>query len=168
MTRLPVRSFSRLSTSTNAPPPVLTTWLRSAMMRPIASRSNTRKAASPSSRKICGIVRPVISSMKRSESTNCIRSRLATLRPSVVLPLQLNPTRTRLSMRVDKCPVVGERLVQAVAAELQAQRVGEHQRDHRLAHHAGGGDDAYIAALHVRNVALPRRVVDRWQRVDER
>src|SRR5436305_9289484 len=148
MTRLPVRSLLRLSVSTNAPPPVLTTWLRSAMMRPIASRSNARKAASPSSRKMCGIVRPVISSMKRSVSTNCIRSRRATLRPSVVLPLQLKPTRTRLSMGVDKCAVVGERLVQAVATELQAQGVGEDQRDHRLAHHAGGGDDAHVTALH--------------------
>src|SRR5207245_7884183 len=140
-------SVARVLTSMNAPPPVLTTWLCSAMMRPMASRSTVRNAASPSSRKICGIVRPVMSSMKRSVSTNVIRSRRATLRPSVVLPLQLKPTRTRLSIGVEERAVVGERLVQAVAAELQAQRVGQHQCHHRLADHARGGDDTHVAAL---------------------
>src|SRR3954452_4738571 len=164
MTRLRSRSRSRLLGSTNAPPPVLTTWFASASICSSASRSYRRNAASPSSRKISGMVLPVVSSIRRSESTKGMRSRRATFRPSVVLPLQLNPTRTRLSGMILERAVVRERLLEAVAAELRAQCVCQHDRDHRLAHHTRGGDHAHVAALHVAEVALARGVVDRGQR----
>src|SRR6266849_1146401 len=119
------------------------------MMRSIASLSNARNATSPSSRKISGMVRPHISSMLRS---------------SVVLPLQLKPTRIKLSIR---CPIrlkIAPRLVEAIAAELDAHGVGQHQGDHRLTHDARGRQDTYIATFDVGNIALARGVVDRGQR----
>src|SRR5205807_8064770 len=101
-----------------------------------------------------GTLRPVMSSMKRSVSTNASRRRRATFRPRVVLPLQLKPTRTRLSIGSDKRTEIGERLIEAVASELPSHGVCQHQRDHCLADHSRSGHHADVAALHVGNITL--------------
>src|SRR5438128_1001662 len=101
-----------------------------------------------------GMPRPVMSSMKRSVSTNARRKRRATLRPRVVLPLQLKPTRTRLSIGSDKRTEIGERLIETVASELPSQGVCQHQRDHCLADHSRRRYHADVAALHVGHITL--------------
>src|SRR5215468_2608138 len=95
-----------------------------------------------------------------------MRRRRAMLRPSVVLPLQLKPSSTRLSMLRYERSIAAERIVQTVSAELHAQGIGQHDGHHRLTHDARGRHDTHIAALDVRDAALARRVIDRWQRVD--
>src|SRR5207248_1309195 len=136
------------------------------MICAIASRSTARKAASPSSRNMSGILRPVISSTKRSVSTKVSRSRRATLRPSVVLPLQLKPTRMRLSIGRLERAEVGQRLLEAVATKFEPHRVCDNKRNHGFSYHSGRGQHAHVAALDVRDVTLTRRVVDRGQRID--
>src|SRR6266566_2689299 len=147
------------------------------MMRLIASRSMARKPASPSSRKISGIVRPVISSMHRSLSTNGSRNRRATLRPSVVLPLQLNPTRIRLSIRQSitasraTCcvtPKIGERFLEAVSRELEAHGVRQHQSHHCFPDDTGRRYDAHVTPLDVGDTPLAGSVVDGRKGMDKR
>ena len=52
--------------------------------------------------------------------------------------------------------VVAGRLPHGVAAELLQARLGQHQRDHGLGHHAGRRDCAYIGALVDRRGRLVR------------
>src|SRR5215208_1383830 len=137
------------------------------MIWAMASRSTARNAASPSSRKISGMVRPVMSSMNRSVSTNVRRSRRATFRPRVVLPLQLKPTRIKLSIRRQKRAVVPERLFETIPAKLDPHRIRQHDRDHCRTDDARGGHDAHITPLNVSDIALACGVVDRWQWVNE-
>ena len=49
--------------------------------------------------------------------------------------------------RLEVAVAVAGGLRDGVAAELLQHRVGEHQRDHRLGHHPGGGHGGHVAAL---------------------
>ena len=89
-------------------------------------------------------------SITASTSTASIPSASAALRAAVVLPAPMKPMQTigaagsRLALRTapsDPLLVGAQRgadVVDVVAAELPPVGVGEHERDHRLADHAGG------------------------------
>src|SRR5438309_7629304 len=96
------------------------------------------------------------------------RMRRATFRPSVVFPLQLKPTRIKLSMGLLESTEVRQRLVEAIPAELEPKGIGQNQRDHRFANDPSRWQHADVAALDVRYVPLTRGVVDRRERVDQR
>src|SRR3989442_1754000 len=63
---------------------------------------------------------------------------------------------------------IGDELLDRVAAELLNDRVGEDERDHRLADDGGGRHGADVAALDGRGTFGHRREIDRAKRLHER
>src|SRR5690606_37951605 len=122
-----------------------------------------RKRASPSVAKMAATVRPSRRSTSRSKSWKAQPSREARSRPTVDLPLPMKPTRStcwrggpgRASAlaippveEVREVPVeVPAHLGQGVPAELLEERVGQHERGHRLAHHRRRRHRAYVTPL---------------------
>ena len=89
-----LRIRARVSSLTNAPPPVASTWGGSSSSRAMTRRSPSRKAASPSSAKISGMVWPAAVSTSVSASTKGMSRAAARRRPMLLLPEPISPTRT--------------------------------------------------------------------------
>src|SRR3990172_2736900 len=99
-------------------------------------------------------------SISASRSRKVRRSAAAAARPAVDFPEPGNPTRMRwgfegsaISAAETGCDVrkvgivVAPKLGEGVAAELLDERVGDHQRGHRLRDDSHRGDGGDVAAL---------------------
>src|SRR4051794_37290466 len=183
-TRWPA-SRARVSGAITAPPPSASTPVCSASAAATADRSATRKRSSPESTKMSEIERPSAASTSSSVSRSSTPSRRASNPPTVDLPAPMGPTSTTSGPVVGLVvgpvvgPVVGRvmtgspdrevvevggqialSLVDGVSAELLQHGVGQHQRHHRLRHHAGGGHGAHVGALVVGHGLLAGGGVD--------
>src|ERR1700678_4548302 len=82
---------------TTRPPPQATTTFSAGCPPSMKRRSSSRKDASPSSAKILETALPALRSISWSLSTHLKPIRWATLRPTVVLPVPMKPTRYRFT-----------------------------------------------------------------------
>src|SRR5450755_1304674 len=115
---------------------------------------------------------PATFSTSVSVSRNVVPNRLASNRPTVLLPAPDGPTRTTRGaitvpvsslhdQRFEVAAHISANLIDRVAAELLQHGVGNHECHHRLGNNTCRGNSADIAALVDRLRSLAGRDVDR-------
>ena len=173
MTRLPLRSFSRFSRSTKAPPPGADHLVLRG--HDVADRFafDGAKALFAILAKDFGDGAPshlfdasvAVHERQPQASGDVAPERRLAAAAEADQDQVVHPSMAVSCSTFSVTAKIGQRFLEAVAAELEAHGVRQHQRHHGLADDARRWDDAHITAFDVGNAAL-RGWRSRWTAAD--